>query len=73
MSKVMSRAGYLLVITVFLTAFALPPQVQSGAAALKVKQQNGNQQTMAELAMNDECIAMLINDLVVSGFQVSKG
>jgi len=69
----MSMGGYLLVITVFLSGFALPRQVQSGAAALKVKQQNGSQQTTAELAMNDECIAMLINDLVVSGFQVSEG
>lgn len=73
MSKVMSKVRYLMVMTLLLGAFALPPQAQSRAAAPKDKQQNSSQWTEPELAMSDEFTEMLIADLVASGFQVSQG
>ena len=66
MSKVISRAGYLLVITALLSAFALPPQAQSRAVASKDKPQNGSQGTEPELAISGEFTESLIADLVAS-------
>jgi len=73
MNKIMSRTGYLLVITVFLSVFALPPQAQSRAAASKDKPQNGSQGTEPEIAISGEFTESLIADLEASGFQVSEG
>jgi len=73
MSKVMSRAGCLMVITALLGAFVLPPQVQSRAVASKDKLQNGSQGTESELAISGGFTESLIADLLASGFQVSEG
>jgi len=73
MSKVMSRLGFVAVITFIFGALALPLEAQSRAATQKEKQQNGRQLIEEELAMNEELTEALIASLMASGFEVSEG
>ena len=73
MTKAMSRVGYLLGVAVFLSGFALPPQVQSHTLAPKGQQQTNSQPTVGEPATTDAFTETLVADLSASGFQVSQG
>ncbi len=73
MAKVISRVGYLLVVTVLLSGLPLAPLAQSGAATPNGQQQTSSQWNVAEPATTDEFTERLVADLTASGFQVSQG